>query len=161
MKNQSRGFTLIELLITVAIIGLLAAIAIPNLLTAIQRSKQKRSMADIRSIAVAWEARAVDMNTYAVSGAVVAGVTVDAKDFSIMAAQLAPTYIKSVPRWDGWNYEYRYMTDAGGANYVVQSPGRNGTFSDTVAPGATRRFDCDIVYSNGAFVQYPDGLQAQ
>src|SRR5438105_14359454 len=40
---------LIELLIVVAIIGILAAIAIPNLLTAMQRSKQKRTMADMRS----------------------------------------------------------------------------------------------------------------
>src|SRR5438270_13990627 len=46
----------------VAVIGILAAIAIPNLLTAMQRSKQKRTMADMRTIATAWEARATDVN---------------------------------------------------------------------------------------------------
>src|SRR5437762_10551472 len=45
-------------LVVVAIIGILAAIAIPNLLTATQRSKQRRTMADIRSLAVAAEAYA-------------------------------------------------------------------------------------------------------
>ena len=35
----------------IAIIGILAAIAIPNLLTALQRSRQKRTMADIRTLA--------------------------------------------------------------------------------------------------------------
>src|SRR5688572_28259577 len=46
------------------IIGILAAIAIPNLLTAQERAKQKRTMADLRSIATACEAYATDTNRY-------------------------------------------------------------------------------------------------
>ena len=44
MKRNRKGFTLIELLIVVAIIGIIVAIAIPNLLNAIQRAKQRRPL---------------------------------------------------------------------------------------------------------------------
>ena len=63
MRRQ-KGFTLIELLIVVAIIGIIAAIAIPNLLNAINRGRQKRTMADLRSLATAIESYQVDFNFY-------------------------------------------------------------------------------------------------
>jgi len=63
MKKHS-AFTLIELLIVVAIIGILAAIAIPNFLMAQTRAKVSRAYADINSIAVALEQYAVDHNEY-------------------------------------------------------------------------------------------------
>jgi prepilin-type N-terminal cleavage/methylation domain-containing protein len=58
------GFTLIELLIVVAIIAILAAIAVPNFLEAQTRAKVSRAKADMRTIATATEAYAVDYNRY-------------------------------------------------------------------------------------------------
>lgn len=65
MKNHvaSRyAFTLIELLIVVAIIGILAAIAVPNFLNAQVRAKISRALADLRSINSAMGMYAIDYN---------------------------------------------------------------------------------------------------
>src|SRR6478672_6949093 len=101
MKRNRKGFTLIELLIVVAIIGIIVAIAIPNLLNAVQRAKQKRTMADIRSIGTAAEAYAIDYNRYPPAAAgYPSGLSVGSAITT--SKYLAPIYIKQLPEKDGW-----------------------------------------------------------
>ncbi|MBN2329174.1 MAG: prepilin-type N-terminal cleavage/methylation domain-containing protein [Candidatus Omnitrophica bacterium] len=68
MGHTFSGFTLIELLIVVAIIGILAAIAVPNFLNAQVRAKVSRAHADMRSLATSIEAYRVSHNTYPPDG---------------------------------------------------------------------------------------------
>ncbi len=161
MRRRERGFTLIELLLVVGVIGVLAAIAIPNMLTAIQRAKQKRTMANIKTISNAWEARESDYSQYNAAG-VSAGLLGASNPITAtdVAGMLEPTYIRSIPRVDGWNNPFNIFLDQpiGGGNaqkYVIVSAGRDGIFETNPAPGYITNFDCDIVFSNGSFVAWP------
>jgi type IV pilus assembly protein PilA len=64
MMRKNEGFTLIELMIVIAIIGILAAIAIPQFSAYRQRSFNAAAEADLRNAATAQEAYYVDNQHY-------------------------------------------------------------------------------------------------
>jgi type II secretion system protein G len=145
-RFNQKGFTLIELLIVVAIIGIIAAIAIPNLLNAIDRGKQKRSMADIRSIGTSCEEYSIDNNVYPV-----------AANMTTLAGLVEPVYIRNAPDNDGWGRPFGVASVIG--EYTVCSGGKDGGACVTDAAGATSSFNDSITFSGGVFVQWPEGMQ--
>ena len=149
--RKEKGFTLIELLIVVAIIGIIAAIAIPNLLNAIDRGKQKRTMADMRSVGTAIESYAVDNNFYpkGMSNVNAAGIS----------THVSPTYIKTVPTTDGWSNVWDIDSDSGGTTYTVTSIAKDAAAEGSPAGGTTGDFDSDIIFVDGQFFQWPQGTQ--
>jgi len=74
-KKDERGFTLIELMIVIAIIGILAAIAIPQFSFYRGRSFDSAATADLRNAATAQEAYFVDNQEYCATVATLTGAT--------------------------------------------------------------------------------------
>lgn len=171
-RNRQRGFTLIELLIVVAIIGIIAAILIPNLLDALQKAKQKRTVADMRNTGTAWMSWLTDQVGAASAGA---ARTYDASsfddiDYADLYGYLHPSdtffYMQEIPETDGWNYTYDYALNSdivASQVMVICSPARGGVLeggacnaSWTAAPFLTTDYDHDIIWADGYFLQWPE-----
>jgi hypothetical protein len=137
---------------SLAAVGMLAAVAVPNLREATSYGRQRRTMNDIRSLATALEAYAIDHNAYPSTGA----AWVDA---ITLTDKLLPDYIRTLPATDGWDNPLRVWTD--GEHYRIVSPGKDGAvsaeWSGQVESTVTTDFGADIVYGDGEFLVYPEG----
>ncbi len=162
------------LIFAVFVFGGMMAVAVPNLLEARNRSSQKRTMADMRTIASAWEARATDLNTYSIDPKRPTSTADTMDQFhrlerlppAALQKALTPKYITQFPLKDGWgnDFEFRiggYKPESGASTYVIRSVGKDRkpdarAYVHRFRPVAG--FDADIVFAEGNFFQGPEGL---
>ncbi len=148
------GFTLVELLIVVAIIGIIAALAIPNLMIAIQKGKQKTTMADMKLVGTAIEAYIIDLSIAPNISNNISNLNVD---------WFVPFYMKKIPFRDGWGniFAYTHGTGEDGDSYSLGSGGQHGdgtvNWSQNGVYDVTslNHFENDIIFSNGLFTYGP------
>ena len=151
--------------VSAAVVAGLAALIVPNLLEALERSRQKRSMADMRSIATGWEARAEDLKTFAVgSRRAVPPGTFHSVPLAELERALVPTYIRKLPRLDGWGnafdvYVGGYDAEGRAKHYLVRSRGSDGRAETSrYRHGETSSFREDLVFANGNFIRHAGGI---
>ena len=146
---NKKGFTLIELLIVVAIIGIIAAIAIPNLMIALQKGKQKATMGDMKTIGTACGSYVTD---WSFVPQVAAGSV-----RNLNTSWFIPFYVKLLPPTDAWGSEFQYnggATDAADQDsYSIRSWGRDKTATAPAVPfiydvTSLADFNKDIYFSD-------------
>jgi type IV pilus assembly protein PilA len=124
--NQEKGFTLIELLVVVIIIGVLAAVALPNLLSQVGKARESEAKTAVGSINRGQQSYHFERQVFA------NGVDITAANNSL-GVVVNPEFFSFT------------ITASGGSNAIVQA-----TNSDAVNDG-TRNYAGSIAYSSGAY----------
>jgi prepilin-type N-terminal cleavage/methylation domain-containing protein len=146
--SSQKGFTLVELLVVVAILGILVAIAVPNLLDAIDRSKQRATVAEMRLWAISLQEYYAQLSNYPPPGG--GPVQVD----QTLRDKLVPFTINTLDLDDGWKFRYWYESDLS-SSYTFRSCGKDGICGLGVTPSTWFNYKLDIVIADGIFVNAP------
>ena len=107
------GFTLIELLVVMVIIGLLAAMVLPNYMNIGDKAKVKATQGQIAQFGTALDNFRLDVGRYPTS------------EEGLAALRQKPS---GADRWDGPYLQKDIPTDAWGHPYVYKSPGDHGGY---------------------------------
>jgi general secretion pathway protein G len=131
-----RGFTLIEIMVVVVIIGLLAAVIVPNVVNKVDEARVTRAKADIASMESALTMFRLDNSKYPTTEQGLGSLTSQPTDPSIRNWRPGGYLTKRVGK-DPWGNEYVYVfPGTHGGEYDLYSlgadgqPGGEGTSAD-------------------------------
>ena len=114
-KKDQKGFTLIELMIVIAIIGILAAIAIPQFTSYRMRSFHAAATSDLRNAATAQEAYFVDTGEYTATTSTLIGATYN--------LYLSKNVVFAIPAVTTSGYTMTSSHPSGNKTFTLTGPG--------------------------------------
>ena len=122
---KTRGFTLLEVLVVVAILGILAALVVPQLMGRPDDAKRVAAKADVGAIVQALKLYRLDNGFY------------PSTDQGLQALVVRPTTQPTPNNWKQGGYLERLPKDPWGGDYQYLSPGVHGEI-DVFSFGADR-----------------------
>ena len=125
MTQRRNGFTLIEVLVVVMILGILAAIVVPQVMDRPDQTRRVAAKADVNAIVQALKLYRLDNGTY------------PSTDQGLQALVQRPTSNPVAPNWKQGGYLERLPKDPWGSDYQYLQPGVKGEI-DVFSLGADR-----------------------
>jgi len=122
---SQRGFTLIEIMIVVVILGVLAALVVPNMIGKAAEARQTAAASDIRSIANALDMYRLDNFNYPSTDQNLAALVEKPSGFPAAANWSEGGYLRKLPK-DPWGNEYIYISPGKTGPYDLLSMGGDG-----------------------------------
>jgi general secretion pathway protein G len=120
-----RGFTLIEIMVVVVILGILAAIVVPSIITTPDTARVTAVKADIKIIESALELYRLDNFSYPSTQQGLAALVSQPSGDPPAPHWKAEGYLKSVPK-DPWGYSYQYQHPGAHGSVDVYTLGADG-----------------------------------
>jgi hypothetical protein len=78
-----------------------------------------------------------------------------------LARRLPAKSLDGLPPRDAWGGLFQYRTDREGTEYTLLSYATDGRWDGLGKVGPTDGFDCDIVFSNAGFIQWPGSIRRE
>jgi general secretion pathway protein G len=120
---KTQGFTLIEIMVVVVILGILAALIAPNVISRIDDAQAVKVQQDIRAVESALKLYRLDNFRYPDSEQGLDALVTPPQDPN--ARWPAGGYMDRVPQ-DPWNREYVYLYPGNQSEFDIYSQGRDG-----------------------------------
>lgn len=126
MLSREKGFSLIELLIVILILGILAAVAIPNYLGTQKKAARAEAKSNLESLALALEQYYAVNNIYGDDG----NYTFQDVGQWDKGGTPVTSYLASFKPGNRRSYDYTLLVSGSGANYIVRAIPKTGTKVD-------------------------------
>lgn len=130
MRTKASGFTLIEIMVVIVILGILASLIVPRIMSRPEEAKIVKARQDIRALESALELYKLDNGIYPTTDQGLMALVKKPASSPVPSNWKSGGYVKDLPM-DPWNKPYQYLNPGAHGEIDIFSYGPSGQTSTT------------------------------